>query len=492
MQHVRKMKAHLTRREWLRLAMAAATLGGCAGNPEALPHLPPGGRTIDDVSRLNATRVRGILPVQSEAQAIGAFELAARENLPISLAGTRHSQGGHIAARQGLVLDLRGFNRVLALNPAERTVRVQPGATWKAVQDAANPHGLAVSVMQSSNIFTVGGSIAANVHGRDPNHGALISTIRALRVLLPGGEVVRVSREEHPALFPLVVGGFGLFGLVVEAELTLEANAIYQKQTTFMDYREYPAWFDTAVRGRSGVGLHYARLSIAGDSLLREMYATAYHTREVPPEMQTRLLPLREDEPYFLPNLVFGNARHSDWGKHLSWSLQKRLLDPAGEGEWTSRNNAMRPPIRFLHYDAPEDTDVLQEYYIPVERFVAFVDGLRALCQSERINLLNLTVRHSLPDAEAMLSYAPRDSFALVLYINLRRSQRGRARAARWTRKLVDLAHSHGGTYYLTYQGFPTRAQMRKVYPQAEAFFRRKREVDPKGRLSNRFYEDYA
>lgn len=50
-------------------------------------------------------------------------------------------------------------------------IRVQSGATWAQIQDYINPYGLSIRVMQSSNIFTIGGSLSSNVHGRDLRHG---------------------------------------------------------------------------------------------------------------------------------------------------------------------------------------------------------------------------------------------------------------------------------------------------------------------------------
>ncbi len=61
--------------------------------------------------------------------------------------------------------------------------------------------------MQSQNIFTVGGSLSVNVHGRDIRHEALIDTVESFRLLMADGTVRNVSREENAELFPYVIGG---------------------------------------------------------------------------------------------------------------------------------------------------------------------------------------------------------------------------------------------------------------------------------------------
>src|SRR6266545_1186930 len=88
---------------------------------------------------------------------------ARQGGLKVSVAGSRHSQGGHTYTAGGVVLNMRTFNRVLAIDTITPAVTVESGATWDEVQRALAPHRLALKVMQSSNIFTVGGTLSANV-----------------------------------------------------------------------------------------------------------------------------------------------------------------------------------------------------------------------------------------------------------------------------------------------------------------------------------------
>ena len=185
-------------------------------------------------------------------------------------------------------------------------------------------------------------------------------------------------------------------------------------------------------------------------------------------------------------------SRRYDWGKRLRWYLQRTIQDPPDEVMVISRNNAMRPPVAFLSYRSDEDTDILQEYFVPLNAFPSFVDGMREIMLDENINLLHATVRYVPRSRECFLSYAPDDRFAVVLYVNIDTSETGIDRARRWTQRLVDLALTQGGTYYLAYQGFPAVAQSRRAYPALDAFFAHKRTYDPHMLFMNRFYEQYA
>ncbi len=75
---------------------------------------------------------------------------------------------------------------------------------------------------------------------------------------------------------------------------------------------------------------------------------------------------------------------------------------------------------------------------------------------------------------------------------NVGLSPEAQAHAARVTRELVDAAIEHGGTYYLTYQLYPTPDQLHRAYPGAAHAFERKRFYDPGELFSSQFYERYG
>ena len=54
----------------------------------------------------------------------------------------------------------------------------------------------------------------------------------------------------------------------------------------------------------------------------------------------------------------------------------------------------MRPEVAFLQYNSPYDTDILQEYFVPVAQFVPFTDAIRAIFLNDKVNLLSVTIRY--------------------------------------------------------------------------------------------------
>ncbi|WP_096154347.1 FAD-binding oxidoreductase [Bacillus sp. FJAT-45066] len=453
---------------------------------------------IHDVSRLFPEKVMKIVEGKELESIEEAVRNACENNLKISIAGTRHSQGGHAFYKDSLWIDMSHYNKIVDFNEQEKTITVQSGVTWADIQEYINPYNLSVKVMQSSNIFSIGGSLSSNVHGRDPNFGPLIETVQSFRLLKENGTVLNVSRTENEELFPLVIGGFGLFGVILDVTLELTTNDLYIAETVKVDYHDYPAYFVEHIRNNPDVGLHFARLSVPTNLLLEELYMTTYKkvgsdvSKSLTEEQIAELLPLHDEKNVRRDKFVFGLSRHYDWGKALVWKIQQKFYAMGKEEEIISRNNAMRPPIQFLDYYSPKDTDILQEYFIPVDNFSQFVDELREIVIEDKLNLLNVTVRYTPANDEAYLSYTNHDTFALVLYFNQGFTEEEVKKMEQATQKMVDAALTLDGTYYLVYQLFPTDNQIRQAYPEIDSFFEMKNKYDPNERFMNNFYERYA
>ncbi len=242
-----------------------------------LPFVQRGG-TLNDASCLNRTLVFGVVKVKSETDIKRALQFARENRLKISVAGARHSMGGQAFLREALVLDMTDFNR-LAVDVEHKMLTAQSGATWQDVQALVHSKGLAVKSMQSIEILTIGGAISVNAHSIDHRTGAIASTIRAMRVMLADGSVRTTSREQEPELFRAVIGGYGLFGVVLDAQIELTENAMYERHHQVMDYRDFPAVYER-VAGDDRSRLAFAQLSTAPRSFLREMILTTYGATE--------------------------------------------------------------------------------------------------------------------------------------------------------------------------------------------------------------------
>ena len=237
------------------------------------------GGFINDASCLNKTAVHGIISVHSVDDIKNALLLAKDEDLRISIAGVKHSMGGHAFYKNALVLDMTKFNQ-MRLDEKSKVLNVQSGATWHDIQNFLHPK-FAVKAMQSTDIFTIGGSISVNAHGMDHHAGAIARTIRSMRVMLPDGSIKNISRTENPELFSLVVGGYGLFGIVLDVDLEITDNMVYQSEREVINYKEFPDVFNRKIENDENIGLFYGHLSTAPQSFLKEMILYTYKKVDV-------------------------------------------------------------------------------------------------------------------------------------------------------------------------------------------------------------------
>jgi len=121
----------------------------------------------------------------------------------------------------GLVLDLTGLAPDLHVDVAAATVTASAGVSLDALMRALVPLGLWVPVSPGTRNVTLGGALAADVHGK--NHhvdGSFGNAVRALRLVLPGGEVRTLTPDGTPEPFWATLGGMGLTGAIVSATFT--------------------------------------------------------------------------------------------------------------------------------------------------------------------------------------------------------------------------------------------------------------------------------
>ena len=451
------------------------------------PHL-----RVIDARRVYSARVQTIHSPCTIPGIREVLEEARKNNLPLCMMGTTHNLGGHAFAEGAVALDLKRFQRVLSLDVPGKRITVESGISWEKIQDTVNGSGLAVKAMQSDNNFTVGGSLSSNAHGRDIQFSTVIQSVLGLRIMLADGSVRHASRSENADLFRLAIGGYGMFGIILEVDLELVENSVYQQSSEIISIAALPDYFVRKIRGDSDAKLFIARPSIAPRGFLDETIVTKWRTTAARPK---NIFRLDHERNVRRDRFLFTLSRNYTWGKTLRWHAEKFLSLHPSRGGYVSRNNSMRPPvsaIKMFDYDSPADTDVIQEFFVPVSRFVSFMDSARTILRDSQTNLLGLTIRYVRPDHESLLSYAPREeALAAVLYYNEPLSPEGRAKGNALTQQLTRLAVQNGGTFYLTYAREVELEDLRQAYSRIEEFFQAKHRYDPENRFSSRFFELY-
>ncbi|MDN8617047.1 FAD-binding protein [Variovorax ginsengisoli] len=437
---------------------------------------------VNDVTQLNPVRVMAIVAPACTGDVVEALR---RTSGPVSIGGGRFSMGGQTASPGSLHFDMRSMNRILAFSPDEKTIRVQPGVRWCDIQRFVDPHGLAVKIMQTYANFTVGGALSVNCHGRYVGLGPLVLSIRSIEVALHDGRLERASRTHNPELFYGVIGGYGGLGVVVEIELDLAENKRVLRVDKVMPLSQYWTHFKNEVRNNPKAVFHNA-------DLYAPHYASARSVTWVetdrPATTSARLQPLASRYP--LHQYFLWAVSETPFGKERREKLVDPLLYLRKKVHW--RNYEAGYDVAELEPPSRKDrTYVLQEYFVPVEQLEAFVPLMAAVLRRHRVNALNVSIRHAMPDPNTLLSWAPRETFAFVLYHKQRTRENARSRVGVWTRELIDAVLSVGGTYYLPYQPHGTEAQFHRAYPRAREYLALKERLDPDFRFTNVLWNKY-
>lgn len=395
---------------------------------------------VNDVTGLSPVAVWAVVRPTSVAE---IQETLRRSQGPVSVGGGHFSMGGQTASPGSLHIDMRGLTGISRFDPIARTIRLFAGTRWCDLQAFVDPHGLSVKIMQTYANFTVGGSLSVNCHGRYIGLGPVIMSVRAFDIVLADGSLHRCTPTENSDLFYAAIGGYNGIGIIVEVELDLTENERLERSSVKMPASQYLDWFKAEIRHGGSAVFHNADLYPPHYSKLR---ATTWSQTKKPATHGSSLQ---------APRRLWAIEQYMMWTV-TEWPLGKQrreyLIDPllfaGSKVHW--RNFEAGYDVAEL--EPPSRTDrtyVLQEYFVPIDRFDEFVRSMADILRRHRVNAVNVSVRHALADPGSLLAWAREECFAFVLYYKQRTRDSAKGKVAVWTRELVEAAISSGGSYYL-------------------------------------------
>jgi len=239
----------------------------------------PGSLLVYESDGLAAYRARPravLLPADTN-EVSEIVKLLADADIPFLArgAGTGLSAGA-LALHDAVVISTARMDRILALDPANRRARVQPGVVNVELTAAAVPHGLYYAPDPSSQtVCTIGGNVAENAGGPHClKYGTTTNHVAGLVVVLSDGTVAELDRESGLDLVGLFVGSEGTFGIATEIDVRLlpVPEAVETLLALFDDV-------DAASRTVSALiaaGLLPAALEMVDGEAIRAVEASAY------------------------------------------------------------------------------------------------------------------------------------------------------------------------------------------------------------------------
>ncbi len=439
-------------------------------------------KIVNDVTQLNPIKVNAIISPTTTMEIVTAIKI---HNGAVSIGGGRYSMGGQTATEQALQIDMRNFDSIICFSKEKKEITVQTGITWRKIQEFIDPYDLSVQIMQTYANFTVGGSLSVNVHGRYIGGGPIVLSVKEIKIILANGDLVTATPTENKDVFYGAIGGYGGLGVIVQATLFLTENDKVERTDNVLLIKKYKQYFVDKIRSDSLVVFHNADIY---PNRYRKVREISYRKTSRDVTVSYRLKP--NDKKYRFNKFAFKIVSEFPGGKWLRQYLMEPFLYIGKPVEW--RNYEASYDVFELEPKSRErSTYVLQEYFVPIEKFDAFYPLMSDILRKNKVNVINISIRHAKQDPGTMLAWARTEVFAFVLYYKQGTKPADKEEVKKWTKQLIDAAISCNGAYYLPYQIHATNEQFLKAYPNAENFFKLKNQFDPTYKFRNKLWDTY-
>lgn len=141
----------------------------------------------------------------------------------------------------------RQLDHFIQFDPSSGRLRCEAGVLLQDIQRLLIPRGWILPVTPGTQLITVGGAIANDVHGK--NHhvlGSFGDHVLSLELLRSDGQTLRCGPDQNPDWFAATVGGVGLTGLITEAVLQLRPTPGPWLDSESLPYTSLDAFFELA------------------------------------------------------------------------------------------------------------------------------------------------------------------------------------------------------------------------------------------------------
>lgn len=458
---------------------------------------------LNDVhSQLNPTWVACVWSPETREELVQMIKEAIGARQCISVSGGRHAMGGQQFATGSIHLDISSLNRILKADSARGLLHIEAGADWftiiAATHDMVADDGRQWSIRQKQtgvDAVSLAGSISANAHGRGMMMGPIVDDIEDVTIVNAQGELVFCNREKNSELFSLVIGGYGLFGVIYSATLRLMPRQRLERVVDVID-------LDDAVRAvyrRADEGCVYGDFQFVIDSedprfLRRGVFAcyrpvAATTTEEeipsdLPKNTWLELLRLAHENKREAFRLYAQHYVSTDGKQYWSDSMQLSTYIPT-YAEFLEQSRALS------RQESSKETLVIGEHYVPRERLLDFMNQAKEILLHHKSEVIYGTIRAIQKDITSFLPWAKNDFVCVIFNLRTLHTAKGRANTEKTFRALIDASNQCHGCFFLTYHRYATSRQVETAYPNFLEWLQRKRKYDPHELFTSDWYQHY-
>jgi len=418
-------------------------------------------------------------------QALSALLLEGGGN-GIIARGMGRSYGDSAVIHNGMVIGQGFLNRFLSFDDQTGILHCEAGVTLEQILEFSVPRGWFLATTPGTKFVTVGGAIAADVHGK--NHhvdGTFGMCVRELILLLADGNILKCSPDAHPEAFWATVGGMGLTGFIRDARIQLQhCESAYYHVTyrrcenldaallsmgeTGEPFRYSVGWIDCLAKGRS---LGRTVLMLANDLNPAQLPSALRAAPLASPRGRNLMV------PFDFPSHMLNSASVSLFNQFYYLRQQNRQ-------SFEHYRNFFYPLDSISHWNRIYGRRGFIQYQALFPDATA-ADGLRRVLETlSGYGLASFlaVIKRSGPANPSPLSFLFK-GYTLALDI-----PNVGPRLLEMTRKLDEILLARGGRLYLAKDSVMDAQTFAAMYPRKGEFLAIKKQLDP----GNRFVSDQA
>jgi FAD/FMN-containing dehydrogenase len=307
----------------------------------------------------------------------------------------------------------------------------------------------------------------------------IVDDVEFFELINAKGELVFCSRTQNPELFTLVIGGYGLFGVIYSVGLRLMRREKLRRVVQVVDIAEVVPLLEKATAEGCRYGDFQYDIDEQSPSFMRKgictWYAKESDTDAVPAEREQ----LSNDTWLNLLYLACTDRRKGfDAYTEFFQSTHGRIYW-SDTSQLSTYNKGYRDFINTkIEFDSPVSL-MLSELYVPREMLPKFMAQAADILRASGIPNIYGTIRMIEKDDETFLPWAKENYACVIFNLLVTNTALGKLAAADTFRALIDVSIDFGGSYYLTYHKWARKDQVLACYPKMPAFFEKKAKYDP-------------
>ncbi len=265
-------------------------------------------KVLQSWGRYPQVKPRQVLPINWR------HELPDLSLLPAPLLpyGYGRSYGDSCLNEDGVLLDIRPLNRLIAFDEQEGLLRCEAGVTLAEILKVIVPHGWFVPVSPGTKFVTVGGAIANDVHGK--NHhvaGTFGCHVTQFELLRSNGERLICNPFQNSALFRATIGGLGLTGVILWAEFHLKPIVNPYIDMEFIRFESLDEFMSISAESDQNYAytVSWVDLLVGGKAVCRGKFSRG--NNNLSKKLSSKPLkkrPLSLSVPFDLPSFVLNGA----------------------------------------------------------------------------------------------------------------------------------------------------------------------------------------